>query len=60
MNGAEEARLFWPRISEDVQKFSIDCGCSLTKRNGRKRSTWGSSAAVNPSENSIAIELYFL
>ena len=58
MNAANDACLTWPRISEDVQEFLIDCGCSLSKKNRRKRLTWGTPAAVYPSENSIAVDLY--
>jgi hypothetical protein len=35
--GAEEAGFTWSLISEDVKEFLTDCGCSLAKKNRRKK-----------------------
>ena len=50
MSATDDACLAWPKISEDVQDFLTDRGCSLTKKNRRKRLTWRSSAAVYPKQ----------
>jgi hypothetical protein len=48
----------WPLISKVGKDFFSDCGCSLTKRNKRKKVTWGNGNVVLPEENSFAMDLY--
>ena len=55
--GAEEAGFTWPLISEDVKEFLTDCGCSLAKKNRRKKMKWGKREEVLPEDNAFAVDL---
>jgi len=56
--GAEEARFTWPLTSEDVKEFLTDCGCSLAKKNRRKKMKWGKPEEVLPEDNAFAMDVY--
>jgi len=56
--GAEEAGFTWPLISEDLEEFLTDCGCSLAKKNRRKKMKWGKPEGVLPEDNAFAVDLY--
>jgi hypothetical protein len=57
--GAEDAGFTWPLISEDVKEFLTDCGCSLAKKNRRKKMKWGWPEEVLPEGNAFAVDFYF-
>jgi hypothetical protein len=45
-------------VSENVKEFLTDCGCSLAKKNCRKKMKWGKPEEVLPEDNAFAVDLY--
>ena len=54
---AKKAGITWPLISEDVKEFLTDFGCSLSKKNRRKKMKWGKPEEVLPEDNVSAVDL---
>ena len=54
---AKKAGITWPLISEDVKEFLTDFGCSLAKKNRRKKMKWGKPEEVLPEDNVFAVDL---